>query len=85
MQMIYDFLFFDELLFCKVILINYIAVIDVNPERHQNININGARKFIDWLCSLEAQEIIRTFKTDVYGEPLFFPNSAEWHKANSGR
>jgi tungstate transport system substrate-binding protein len=66
-------------------LINYIAVIDVNPEKFPNININGARKFINWLCSFEAQEIIRTFKTDVYGEPLFFPNSAEWHKANSGR
>jgi tungstate transport system substrate-binding protein len=64
------------------ILLNYIAVIDVNPQRFQNVNAEGARKFIEWLCSLEAQEIIRTFKVDVYGEPLFFPNSEEWHKAN---
>jgi tungstate transport system substrate-binding protein len=63
------------------ILLNYIAVIDVNPARFTNINIDGARKFINWICSLEAQEIIRTFKVDVYGEPLFFPNSDEWNKA----
>lgn len=63
------------------ILLNLIAVIDVNPERFPEINSEGAAKFIDWLCSLEAQEIIRTFKVDVYGEPLFFPNSDEWHKA----
>ncbi|MDD5476150.1 MAG: hypothetical protein PHU03_06515 [Syntrophales bacterium] len=62
------------------ILLNYIAVIDVNPERFPKINAAGAAKFIEWLCSLEAQEIIRTFKVDVYGEPLFFPNSEEWHK-----
>jgi tungstate transport system substrate-binding protein len=64
------------------ILLNYIAVIDVNPQRFPKINAEGARRFIEWLCSLEAQEIIRTFKVDVYGEPLFFPNSEEWHKAN---
>lgn len=64
------------------ILLNYIAVIDVNPQRFPKINAEGARRFIGWLCSLEAQEIIRTFKVDVYGEPLFFPNSEEWHKAN---
>ena len=66
------------------ILLNYIAVIDVNPERFPTANVEGAREFIDWLCSLEAQEIIRTFKVDVYGEPLFFPNSKEWHEAGSG-
>jgi tungstate transport system substrate-binding protein len=64
------------------ILLNYIAVIDVNPQRFPDVNAEGARKFIEWLCSLEAQEIIRTFKVEVYGEPLFFPNSEEWHKAN---
>jgi tungstate transport system substrate-binding protein len=64
------------------ILLNYIAVIDVNPQRFPEINAEGARKFIEWLCSLEAQEIVRTFKVDIYGEPLFFPNSEEWQKAN---
>jgi tungstate transport system substrate-binding protein len=64
------------------ILLNHIAVIDVNPQRFSTVNAEGAREFIEWLCSLEAQEIIRTFKVDVYGEPLFFPNSKEWHKAN---
>jgi tungstate transport system substrate-binding protein len=64
------------------ILLNYIAVIDVNPQRFPNVNAAGAAKFIEWLCSLEAQDIIRTFKVDVYGEPLFFPNSEEWQKAN---
>jgi ABC-type tungstate transport system permease subunit len=29
----------------------------------------------EWLTSREAQLIIRDFQKDVYGEPLFFPNS----------
>lgn len=64
------------------ILLNLIAAIEVSPKRFPGVNSEGARKFIDWLCSDEAQTIIRGFKVDVYGEPLFFPNSDEWHKTH---
>lgn len=64
------------------ILLNLIAAIEVSPKRFPGVNNKGAREFIDWLCSDEAQTIIRDFKVDVYGEPLFFPNSDEWHKTH---
>lgn len=57
------------------IMMNYIALIRVNPERFPQVNKEGALKLADWLVGDEAQEIIRIFKVDVYGEPLFFPNA----------
>ncbi len=61
------------------ILLNFIAAIQVNPGKFPNVNAEGARSFIDWLCDDEAQTIIRDFQVEKYGEPLFFPNSAEWN------
>lgn len=62
------------------ILLNLIAAIEVNPGRFPQVNNKDAKAFIDWLCSDEAQAIIKDFKVSVYGEPLFFPNSDEWNK-----
>lgn len=59
-------------------LLNYIAVIRVNPARFPRVNADGARQFVDWLVSDEAQQLIRTFGVDRVGEPLFFPNSDAW-------
>lgn len=57
------------------ILLNYITLIPVNPEKFPNINAEGARKYIEWLVSAEGQQIVKDFGKDQYGEPLFFPNS----------
>ena len=57
------------------VLLNYIAVIAVNPAKFPNINAAGAKTFMDWLVSPEGQDIIKTFGVDVYGEPLFCPNA----------
>ena len=57
------------------ILLNYITLIPVNPEKFPNINAEGARKFGEWLVSEEGQKIVKEFGVDQYGEPLFFPNS----------
>lgn len=57
------------------LMLNYIALIRVNPEKFPNVYVDGALQFADFLVSDEAQEMIRTFKVDVYGEPLFFPNA----------
>lgn len=62
------------------ILLNLIAAIEVSPKRFPNVNNKDAAAFIDWLCGDEAQTIIKDFKVDQYGEPLFFPNSDEWNK-----
>jgi tungstate transport system substrate-binding protein len=59
-------------------LLNYIAVIRVNPARLPRVNAEGARRFADWLVSEEAQRLIQAFGVDRYGESLFFPNSDLW-------
>jgi len=64
------------------VLLNFIAVIAVNPKKFPQVNAAGARAFMDWLVSDEAQEIIRDFKVKEYGEPLFFPNSDAWKKGH---
>lgn len=61
------------------ILLNLIAALEVSPKLFPRINNAGAGRFIDWLCSDEAQTIIKEFKVKEYGEPLFFPNSDEWN------
>lgn len=57
------------------ILLNYITLIPVNPTKFPGINSEGAGAFVEWLVSVEGQTIVRDFGKDVYGEPLFFPNS----------
>ena len=50
---------------------NLYGVIAVNPERHPQVNAEGAEAFIDYLVSEKAQKIIRDYKMD--GERLFNP------------
>jgi tungstate transport system substrate-binding protein len=66
-------------------LLNFIAVIRVNPVRFPQVNAEAARAFVDWLVADEAQRLIQTFGVERYGEPLFFPNSSEWWAAHGTR
>ena len=61
-------------------LLNYIAVIRMNPTKFPRANAVGAKAFVDWLVSDEAQQLIKAFGVEQYGESLFFPNSDEWRK-----
>ena len=61
-------------------LINYYSVIPVNPERHVGINSELAQRFVEWLISVETQEIIGAFGVEEFGQPLFFPNSDLWNE-----
>jgi len=63
-------------------LLNYIAVIRINPARFPATNTAQATAFVDWLVSDEAQQLIKQFGVETYGESLFFPNSAEWHRTH---
>jgi len=63
-------------------LLNYIAVIRMNPAKYPKANAAGAKAFVDWLVSNEAQRLIKSFGVGQYGESLFFPNSDEWRKKN---
>ncbi|MFA5026748.1 MAG: substrate-binding domain-containing protein [Candidatus Methylomirabilota bacterium] len=64
-------------------LLNYIAVIRLNPAKFPKANTAGAKAFVDWLVSDEAQRLIQRFGVDKFGAPLFFPNSDEWRKRHS--
>jgi tungstate transport system substrate-binding protein len=66
------------------ILFNPYSVIPVNPARHPHVNAALAQQFVDWITSLEGQNLIASFQID--GHPLFTPDSDAWHAAhhNSG-
>ena len=63
------------------ILFNPYGVIAVNPDKNPNIKGDLANTFIDWLISLETQQLISTFGVDKFGAPLFTPDSIAWREA----
>ena len=63
------------------ILFNPYGVIAVNPDKNPNIKNDLANKFIDWIVSLETQELISQFGVDTFGAPLFIPDSVAWRES----
>ena len=60
-------------------LLNPYGVIPVNPDKSDAINYDLAVKFVDWLTSVETQQVISEFGVDKFGQPLFYPDSEPWH------
>jgi tungstate transport system substrate-binding protein len=60
-------------------LLNPYGVIPVNPEKNDSINGPLAEQFVNWLTSVETQELIAGFT--INGEPLFFPDSETYRAA----
>jgi tungstate transport system substrate-binding protein len=58
-------------------LINVYHVIVVNPEKHPDVNVNGARAWAAFVTRADVQEIIGKFGVDEFGEPLFFPDAGK--------
>jgi tungstate transport system substrate-binding protein len=58
-------------------LFNPYGVIPVNPDKG-NINNDLAQEFAAWLTSVETQAKIAEFGRDEFGQPLFYPDSADW-------
>lgn len=56
-------------------LYNYYHVMEVNPEKWPDVNAEGARAFSDFVTGTEAQEFLRDFGVEEYGERLFFPDA----------
>jgi tungstate transport system substrate-binding protein len=65
----------DILVEGDAVLLNIYHVIQVNPTKSTKINAEGAKAFVDFMISKEAQEVIRTFGVDKFGQPLFFPDA----------
>lgn len=54
-------------------LFNPYTVIAVNPAKVSGVDFRAAMEFVDFLTSIEGQEIIASYGTDRFGEPLFTP------------
>ena len=52
------------------LFLNIYSVLEVNPERFERLNNAGAVAFSEFLLGREAQEIIRVFGTEQFGQPL---------------
>ncbi len=65
-------------------LLNIYHVMEVNPARYPKVNAAGGKAFADFMVSSEAQEVIRTFGVDKYGQPLFFPDAGKPEPESGG-
>jgi len=57
---------------------NRYGVMAVNPETHPGVNVGVARKFVEWILSLETQRAVGEYGVKRFGQPLFYPDSDEW-------
>jgi tungstate transport system substrate-binding protein len=53
-------------------LLNIYHVMQVNPEKHDKVNSESAKAFVEFMVNEETQKIISEFGVKEYGEPLFF-------------
>lgn len=56
---------------------NIYHVMQVNPEKNDMINSEGAEAFVEFLTSEEIQNIIAEFGKEEYGQPLFYKDADE--------
>jgi tungstate transport system substrate-binding protein len=63
-------------------LYNPYGVIPVNPDLHEGVQSELAQQFVDWLTSVETQEVIGEYGVEQFGQPLFYPDSEPYHQAN---
>lgn len=62
-------------------LSNPYGVIPVSQEAHPNVNAEGAQAFVEWLTSVETQEMIAAYQ--VNEQQLFFPDSEAYRAAQA--
>jgi tungstate transport system substrate-binding protein len=53
-------------------LLNIYHVMQVNDDRHEKVNAEGAKAFVEFMTAEDTKNIIKEFGVDEYGEPLFF-------------
>ncbi len=59
------------------LLLNIYHVMQVNPETHEGVKDEGAREFVEFMVSDEAQALIADFGVQEFGEPLFVPDAGK--------
>lgn len=58
-------------------LLNVYHVIVVNPAKHSNVNVVGARAFAAFIVRADIQNVIGEFGKDKFGAALFFPDAGK--------
>jgi tungstate transport system substrate-binding protein len=58
-------------------LLNIYSVMEVNPARFPKVNAAGGKAFADFMISPVAQEVIKSFGVEKFGEPLFYPDAGK--------
>lgn len=53
-------------------LLNIYHVMQVNNEKHDKVNAEGAKAFVEFMIDEETKNMIKEFGVKEYGEPLFF-------------
>ncbi len=56
---------------------NPYTVITINQKKYPHLNHKAARQFADFLQSTQAQQLIASHGVQEFGQPLFFPHTAE--------
>jgi tungstate transport system substrate-binding protein len=59
------------------VLLNIYHVMQVNPDRFGGVDAKGGQAFVEFMVSDAAQQIIRDFGVEKFGQPLFFPDAGK--------
>jgi tungstate transport system substrate-binding protein len=63
-------------------LYNYYSMIPIDQDLYSHVEYKEAMNFIEWITSVEIQELIGQFGFEKNGIPLFIPNSEVWLAEN---
>ncbi len=58
-------------------LLNIYHVMQVNPEKFDKVNAEGAKAYVDFMVAPETQKMIGDFGKEKFGQSLFFPDAGK--------
>jgi tungstate transport system substrate-binding protein len=58
-------------------LLNVYHAMQVNPDQFDGVDGEGGQAFVEFMVSEGAQEIIRNFGVEKFGQPLFIPDAGK--------
>lgn len=59
------------------VFFNVYHVMQVNPDKFDEVNGEGGAAFVDFMVSDAVQDIIKDFGVDKFGQPLFIPDAGK--------
>ena len=68
---------FEVLVEGDAVLLNVYHVMQVNPDQFDGVDAEGGRAFVEFMVSDAAQEIVRDFGVETFGQSLFIPDAGK--------